>query len=113
MNMLEQAIEGHWGERCPDHEDECVVCKAWEQYDQVVKYEELLTNLMIAIAKDRDAVRAMTTKKAMADAVVVMKHLWLPVNPAPKYNLMVEEMTRPPKDPEAQKLALKLILERP
>ena len=27
-------------------------------------------------------------------------------------NLMLEEMTRPPIDPEAQKLALKLILER-
>jgi hypothetical protein len=27
-------------------------------------------------------------------------------------NLMLEEMTRPPIDPEAQKLALKLILEK-
>ena len=40
-------------------------------------YEELLKNLLIDIAKDRDAVRIMTTKKSMADAVVAMKHLWL------------------------------------
>ena len=40
-------------------------------------YEELLKNLLIDIAKDRDAVRIMTTKKSMADAVVAMQHLWL------------------------------------
>jgi hypothetical protein len=44
-------------------------------------YEEtrhyiLLKNLLIAIANDRDAVRIMTTKKEMAEAVAAMKHLW-------------------------------------
>jgi hypothetical protein len=39
-------------------------------------YEELLKNLLIAIANDRDAVRVMTTKQAMAEAVAAMKHLW-------------------------------------
>ena len=44
-------------------------------------YEEtrhyiLLKNLLIDIAKDRDVVRIMSTKKSMADAVVAMKHLW-------------------------------------
>jgi len=77
MNYIEQALTEHWGERCPDHEDECVVCAAWAQYDKVSKYEELLTNLMIAIAKDRDAIRTMSTKKAMADAVVAMTHLFI------------------------------------
>jgi len=39
-------------------------------------YEELLTNLLVAIAKDRDAIRIMATKQAMAQAVAAMKHLW-------------------------------------
>jgi len=44
-------------------------------------YEEtrhyiLLKNLLIAIANDRDAVRIITTKKEMAEAVAAMKHLW-------------------------------------
>ena len=76
MNYIEQALAEHWGERCPEHEDGCVVCSAWAQYDRIAKYEELLTNLMVAMAQDRDVLRIMTTKKSMADAVVVMKHLW-------------------------------------
>jgi hypothetical protein len=36
----------------------------------------LLKNLLIAIAKDRDAMRIMATKQAMAEAVAAMKHLW-------------------------------------
>lgn len=39
-------------------------------------HEELLKNLLIAIANDRDAVRIMATKQAMAEAVAAMKHLW-------------------------------------
>jgi len=35
MNKVEEAMEGYWGKRCPDHEPECVVCKAWEEYDTV------------------------------------------------------------------------------
>jgi hypothetical protein len=76
MNYIEQAMTDHWGERCPDHEDGCVVCSAWAQYDRIAKYEELLTNLLTAIAKDPDAMRIMTTKQAMAQAVYAMNHLW-------------------------------------
>lgn len=76
MNYIEQALAEHWGERCPEHEDGCVVCAAWAQYDRTAKYEELLTNLLTAIAKDRDAIRIMTTKKEMAEAVSAMKFLW-------------------------------------
>ena len=76
MNYIEQALSEHWGEVCPEHEDGCVVCAAWAQYHRIVKYEELLTNLLTAIAKDRDAVRIMSTKKEMAEAVAAMNHLW-------------------------------------
>jgi hypothetical protein len=77
MNYIEQALAEHWGEVCPEHEDGCVVCAAWAQYHRIVKYEELLTNLLTAIAKDRNAMSIMATKKEMAEAVAAMKHLWI------------------------------------
>jgi len=36
MNLIEQAIESYWGERCPDHSEGCVVCEAWRDYDNLV-----------------------------------------------------------------------------
>ena len=119
MNLVEQALTEHWGEKCNDYEQGCPVCDAWREYENLVTYgasaprnlmlEEmtrppidreaqlhaikliltkrlepdhesrhyiLLKNLLIDIAQDRDAVRAMTTKKSMVEAVTVMKHLW-------------------------------------
>ena len=34
--LIEQAIEGHWGERCAEHQDGCPVCDAWREYDNLV-----------------------------------------------------------------------------
>ena len=36
MNLIEQAIESYWGERCSDYEEGCVVCEAWRDYDNLV-----------------------------------------------------------------------------
>ena len=36
MNLIEQAIESYWGERCSDYEEGCVVCEAWREYDNLV-----------------------------------------------------------------------------
>jgi hypothetical protein len=36
MNLIEQAIESYWGERCSDYEEGCVVCEAWRAYDNLV-----------------------------------------------------------------------------
>ena len=122
MNLVEQALTEHWGEKCDSYEQGCPVCDAWREYENLVTYgasatpdpmleiisnappldpairdaigkmivaksvkpdyEEtrhyiLLKNLLIDIAQDRDAVRAMTTKKSMAEAVAAMKHLWV------------------------------------
>ena len=33
--MIEQAIKSYYGERCPDHDADCVVCQAWEQWDKI------------------------------------------------------------------------------
>ena len=35
MSKIKEAIEFYWGERCPDHEAECVVCQAWKEYDDL------------------------------------------------------------------------------
>jgi hypothetical protein len=32
-NLIEEAIEFYWGERCPDYEEGCPTCAAWKQYD--------------------------------------------------------------------------------
>lgn len=37
MNLIEEAITEHWGERCLDHEPECPVCKAWGQLDNLCR----------------------------------------------------------------------------
>ena len=34
--LIEQAIEGHWGARCAEHQDGCPVCDAWREYDNLV-----------------------------------------------------------------------------
>lgn len=39
MNLVEQALTEHWGERCPDFESGCVVCQAWGEYDALMKHE--------------------------------------------------------------------------
>jgi hypothetical protein len=72
MNLVEQALIEHWGERCPDFESGCVVCQVWKDYDDLVNHER--THAQV------------------------------------RRNLMLEEMTRPPKDIEMQKAILKLIL---
>ncbi len=33
--MIEEAIKNYWGERCPDHDADCVVCQAWKEFDTI------------------------------------------------------------------------------
>ena len=35
MNKLEEAMEAHWGKRCPDYEQDCPCCEAWDEYDEM------------------------------------------------------------------------------
>jgi len=35
-NPVHEAMLFYWGERCPEHEDGCPVCDAWELYDNMV-----------------------------------------------------------------------------
>jgi len=45
MNLIEQAIESYWGERCPDHSEGCVVCEAWRDYDNLVMDNKLANEI--------------------------------------------------------------------
>ena len=47
MNLVEQALTGHWGERCAEHQDGCPVCDAWRQYDNLVTDNKVTNNLFL------------------------------------------------------------------
>ena len=36
MKLIEEAMEGYWGKRCPEWEKDCPACKAWEEYEDVM-----------------------------------------------------------------------------
>ena len=35
MKLIEEAMEGYWGKRCPDYEQDCPCCEAWDEYDEM------------------------------------------------------------------------------
>lgn len=45
MNLIEQAITGHWGERCADYEQGCPVCDAWREYENLVTDNQVLNQM--------------------------------------------------------------------
>ena len=47
MNLIEQAIESYWGERCSDYEEGCVVCEAWRDYDNLVMDNKVANSLAL------------------------------------------------------------------
>lgn len=40
--LIREAVEEHWGERCPDYDDTCAVCRAWSAYDALLKPKVLI-----------------------------------------------------------------------
>ena len=36
MNLIEEALTGHWGPKCSEYEEGCIVCDAWREYDNLV-----------------------------------------------------------------------------
>ncbi len=72
------------GKRCRTYVAGCAVCDTWRFYDEQGKFPSFPELMDFMSVTEQEEQR----------------------------NLMLEEMTRPPIDPEAQKLALKLILER-
>jgi hypothetical protein len=50
MNLIEQAIESYWGERCPDYEEGCVVCEAWRDYDNLLMDNKIANEIASKLA---------------------------------------------------------------
>jgi len=64
MSKIKEAIEFYWGERCPDHEAECVICQAWKEYDILTgDYEASKTELLKKMDNIIDMVRNLETKE--------------------------------------------------
>jgi len=36
MNLIEEALTGHWGPKCSEYEEGCIVCAAWREYENLV-----------------------------------------------------------------------------
>jgi hypothetical protein len=51
MNLIEQAIESYWGERCSDYEEGCVVCEAWRAYDNLLTDIKVEASIRRAVGK--------------------------------------------------------------
>jgi len=43
MNLIEEALTGHWGPKCSEYEEGCIVCDAWREYENLATYGETLT----------------------------------------------------------------------
>ncbi len=44
MNLIEQALQEHWGPKCSEYEQGCIVCDAWREYENLATYGETLRN---------------------------------------------------------------------
>jgi len=44
MNLIEEALTGHWGPKCSEYEEGCIVCDAWREYENLATYGETLRN---------------------------------------------------------------------
>jgi len=68
MNLIEQAIESYWGERCSDYEEGCVVCEAWRDYDHLVMdnkvANEIAQKAFIEVNKDGKFVAPISLSRA-------------------------------------------------
>jgi hypothetical protein len=47
MNLVEEALTGHWGPKCSEYEEGCIVCDAWREYDNLVTDNKVTNNLFL------------------------------------------------------------------
>ena len=45
MNLIEEALTGHWGPKCSEYEEGCIVCDAWREYDNLVMDNKLANEI--------------------------------------------------------------------
>lgn len=66
-DLISYAITETFGERCPDHEETCPCCKAWEQYDARESYANLIN--IIADIREKSGVGGKPMLGELADAI--------------------------------------------
>lgn len=42
MSLVEAAVWHVWGDRCSDFEPECLICRAWAEFDQIERFRAAL-----------------------------------------------------------------------
>ena len=52
MNLVEEALTGHWGPKCSEYEEGCIVCDAWREYENLATYGETLKKAFTDVNKD-------------------------------------------------------------
>lgn len=45
-SLLEEAIQEHFGERCPDFEPGCPCCRAWAEFDEIERLRAALSGVL-------------------------------------------------------------------
>ena len=63
MNLIEQAMTAHWGEKCDDYEQGCPVCDAWREYENLATYGETLKKSFTDVPKDTQFVAPISLTK--------------------------------------------------
>ena len=51
MNLIEEALTGHWGPKCSEYEEGCIVCDAWRQYDNLLTDIKVEASIRRAVGK--------------------------------------------------------------
>ena len=56
MNLIEEALTGHWGPKCSEYEEGCIVCDAWRECENLVMdnsvANEIAQKAFIEVNKD-------------------------------------------------------------
>ena len=66
MNLVEEALTGHWGPKCSEYEQGCIVCDAWREYENLVAYGETLKKSFTEVNKDGKFVAPISLSRAEA-----------------------------------------------
>jgi hypothetical protein len=51
MNLVEEALTGHWGPKCSEYEEGCIVCDAWRQYENLLTDIKVEASIRRAVGK--------------------------------------------------------------
>ena len=64
MNLIEEALTGHWGPKCSEYEEGCIVCDAWREYDNLVMDNKMAQKAFTEVNKDGKFVAPISLQRA-------------------------------------------------